>query len=575
MYAADTPHTQRGLPEEVRPVVKRALLVYPSAVIGVFTSPRLEEFRNKVRSASPSIRYGLGLGIAWLSVLVRLVLNPYWGGSAPLITLYPAVVLAAWLGGFGPGVVCTLASAATASYLFFGPLSSFRVANPGEVATLIVFAGIGLLISGIMEMLAKANDRLKDLAEKLAIEVEERTRSNETLRTVQQIVDTTIPALGLDDLLRDLLTSVRIALKSDTATVLLLQEDGVHLEPVASAGLREELEEKVAVRLGTGVSGRIALSESGLIIDDLSQVDVASIFLRKRVTSLAGVPLRTGKRLVGVMHVACILRRSFTADDLMILRLVADRVAVAVERARLQEGEHRARAASDAANQAKDRFLAIVSHDLRSPLQSILSAVGVLQSMNLPEEAGGFISRIERNTLIETRLVQDLFDVARISTGKLTLNLQTTKLGSLVEAALESVKPQFDAKNLDVQWTREGPERALRVDPDRVQQIMTNLLTNAEKFNSSGGWIKIHLDERDSSYVELTVSDSGIGIAPELLPTLFIPFRQADTPQRRFGLGLGLVIVKSLVELHGGTVQVQSTGPGKGSTFTVKLPVVL
>ncbi|PYS49415.1 MAG: hypothetical protein DMG13_23505 [Acidobacteria bacterium] len=569
------PPTQRGLPEEVRPVVKRALLVDPSAVIGVFTSPRVEEFRNKVRSASPSIRYGLGLGIAWLSVLLRLLLNPYWGGSVPLITLYPAVVLAAWLGGFGPGVVCTLASAATASYLFFGPLSSFRVANPGEVATLIVFAGIGLLMSGIIEMLAKANDRLKDLAEKLAIEVEERTRSNETLRTVQQIVDTTIPALGLDDLLRDLLTSVRIALKSDTATVLLLQEDGVHLEPVASAGLREELEEKVAVRLGTGVSGRIALSESGLIIDDLSQVDVASIFLRKRVTSLAGVPLRTGKRLVGVMHVACILRRSFTADDLMILRLVADRVAVAVERARLQEGEHRARTASDAANQAKDRFLAIVSHDLRSPLQSILSAVGVLQSMNLPEEAGGFISRIERNTLIETRLVQDLFDVARISTGKLTLNLQTTKLGSLVEAALESVKPQFDAKNLDVQWTREGPERSLRVDPDRVQQIMTNLLTNAEKFNSSGGWIKIHLDERDSSYVELTVSDSGIGIAPELLPTLFIPFRQADTPQRRFGLGLGLVIVKSLVELHGGTVQVQSAGPGKGSTFTVKLPVVL
>jgi len=142
----------------------------------------------------------------------------------------------------------------------------------------------------------------------------------------------------------------------------------------------------------------------------------------------------------------------------------------------------------------------------------------------------------------------------------------------LVEAALDSVRPELDAKQLTVERTREGPERTLHVDPDRMQQIVTNLLTNAAKFNSTGGWIKIHLDERGASEVVLTVSDSGIGIDPALLPQLFTPFRQADTPQRQLGLGLGLVIVKSLVEFHGGTVHAYSAGPGQGSTFTVKLP---
>src|SRR5439155_23253184 len=163
---------------------KKALLLEPIAAIAVFTAPRIEEFRSRVRSASPSMRYGLGLGIAWVSVLVRLLLNPYWGDSVPLITLYPAVLLAAWLGGFGPGLVCTLVSAAAASYLFFEPLYSFSVSNPGEVGALIVFVGIGLLIGSVIEMLVKANDRLKHLAERLGHEVEEKTKRKEHPRRV-------------------------------------------------------------------------------------------------------------------------------------------------------------------------------------------------------------------------------------------------------------------------------------------------------------------------------------------------------------------------------------------------------
>jgi hypothetical protein len=534
----------------------------------------MEEFRNKVRSASRSIRYGVGMGMALLFLLVRLILNPYWGLTVPLITFYPAVLLAAWFGGFGPGLVCTLVSAAAASYFFLEPLQAFRIGNSGEVIGLMIFVAIGVLISGVIEMLDRATDRYRRLAERLAREMADRTLSEERLRTVQQIVDTTIPVLGLDDLLRDLLRSVRVALKGDTATVLLLREDGVHLEPIASEGLREDVDEKIAVPLGTGVAGQIAVSESGLLFGDLSQTEVVSGFLRERIMSLIGVPLKLGARLIGVMHVGSTSRHSFTADDLVILRLVADRAAHAIERARLLEAEQKARAAADSANRAKDEFLAMVTHDLRSPLQSIIGAASILRTMPLPEKVSHLVSLIERSAHTETRLVNDLVDMTRVSTGKLTLNLQAISLRAVIGATLESVQPQFDAKHLHVEWTQEGPERILRIDPDRMQQIVTNLLTNAAKFNTSGGWIKVHLDESNSSHVELTVSDSGIGIDPHLLRELFTPFRQAEIPERHSGLGLGLAIVKGLVDLHRGTIQARSAGVGQGSTFSVKLPIV-
>jgi signal transduction histidine kinase len=191
----------------------------------------------------------------------------------------------------------------------------------------------------------------------------------------------------------------------------------------------------------------------------------------------------------------------------------------------------------------------------------------------MPREAETFLSLIERNTRLEARLVHDLVDMARISAGKLSVDLQTTYLRSTVEMVIDSMQLRLDEKRISIQFEKLGPDRLVLGDPERLQQIVSNLLSNAVKFTNDGGWINVCLDRENSSQVELRVSDSGIGMDDKLIADVFTPFRQGDTGQRRSGLGLGLAIVKSLVELHGGTVQAYSEGVGKGSTFVVRVPV--
>jgi len=152
------------------------------------------------------------------------------------------------------------------------------------------------------------------------------------------------------------------------------------------------------------------------------------------------------------------------------------------------------------------------------------------------------------------------------------LNRQLQSIRSVVEFTLVSMQPKFEEKQLRVSWTKAGRERQFLIDADRVQQIVSNLVSNAAKFTEPEGWISVHLDEDKESHMELTISDSGPGIDASLLPYIFLPFRQGDTRARREGLGLGLAIVKNLVELHGGTVQAQSPGTGAGSTFIVRFP---
>jgi signal transduction histidine kinase len=244
------------------------------------------------------------------------------------------------------------------------------------------------------------------------------------------------------------------------------------------------------------------------------------------------------------------------------------------ERARTEE---RLRAiqeidAAEAASRAKDTFLAMVSHDLRTPLQSIVGAVQVLHRLPLPKEAGPFLPIIERNAQNQARLLQDLIDLSCISAGGLVLNRQLHSFRSIVEFTLKSMQPKFDEKQLKVSCIATGRERRILIDSDRVQQVVSNLISNSAKFTEAGGNIRVHLDEEKESHSELTISDSGAGIGPELLPYIFLPFRQGDTRARREGMGVGLAIVKNLVELHGGTVQAQSPGIGAGSTFIVRFP---
>jgi signal transduction histidine kinase/CheY-like chemotaxis protein len=251
--------------------------------------------------------------------------------------------------------------------------------------------------------------------------------------------------------------------------------------------------------------------------------------------------------------------------------------AAAAEREVLLESERTARGLAERMSSLKDDFLATLSHELRTPLSSILGWVQILRrSSDKPEDVRKGVDVIERNARMQSQLIEDLLDMNRIASGKVRLDIQPVQPISFIEAALETVMPAADAKQIRVERMLDPSAGPVPGDPGRLQQVMCNLLANAIKFTPKGGKVQVLL-ERVNSHVEITVSDSGIGIKPELLPHVFERFRQADgSMSRQFGgLGLGLSIVKSLVELHGGSVRVDSAGEGRGAAFHVHLPVPL
>lgn len=242
----------------------------------------------------------------------------------------------------------------------------------------------------------------------------------------------------------------------------------------------------------------------------------------------------------------------------------------------LLQREQVARAEAEVANRAKDQFLATISHELRTPLNAILGWAGMLRNGRLDKAASAqALEIIERNAKAQTQLINDILDVSRIVTGKLRLEVRPVELSSVLQAAIDVISPAAGAKDIGLQVTLDPRAGPVSGDPDRLQQIVWNLLSNAVKFTARGGRVQVRL-ERLNSQVEIAVSDTGVGINADFLPYVFDSFRQADNSYTRShsGLGLGLAIVRHLVELHGGTVEAFSQGEGKGATFEVRLPLI-
>jgi PAS domain S-box-containing protein len=308
------------------------------------------------------------------------------------------------------------------------------------------------------------------------------------------------------------------------------------------------------------------------------------------VTSYLAVPVisRSGEVLGGLFfgHPEPAV---FTERDEIIVSGLASQAAIAMDNARLYETAKTARAQAEQAaaengrlykqaeesSRLKEEFLATISHELRTPLSAILGWARMLRLGQLsPENSAKALDTIERNARAQAQLVDDLLDVSRIITGKLRMDVRPSEPKSFIDAAVEAVQPAADAKGVRVQKVLDTGPISIPGDPVRLQQVVWNLLSNAIKFTPRGGRVQIR-SERVNSHLEIVVSDTGQGISADFLPHVFDRFRQADqkTSRQHGGMGLGLAIVRHLVEMHGGTVRAHSDGEGKGATFTVMLPI--
>lgn len=286
-----------------------------------------------------------------------------------------------------------------------------------------------------------------------------------------------------------------------------------------------------------------------------------------------------GPFAVGSQNESLLLLQAFLAtvagSSLTLAAVVAERRRVEEERQQLLQAEHRARGDAEEANRAKDEFLAMLSHELRTPLNAMLGWATLLRTGRLDAPAQGHaLEVIERNVKLQTKLIDDLLDVSRIVAGKLRIDRHPIELAPVVESAVEAARPTAAAKSIRLELSMDSATGRVSGDAARLQQIVSNLVSNAVKFTDGGGRVSVWLG-RVGAHVHIRVSDTGKGIAPELLPRIFERFHQAESASTRLhgGLGLGLAIVRQLVELHGGRVGVESPGAGKGATFTVELPV--
>ncbi|MBD2506465.1 PAS domain S-box protein [Nostoc muscorum FACHB-395] len=395
-------------------------------------------------------------------------------------------------------------------------------------------------------------------------------------------------------------------------------ENQQKLRLVAWNGITDEVFQAIEyLEFNQGMCGLIAQERRQIVVNNvLNSTHPNSHILKSlEITAYAGQPLIAQGKLLGVLSFASRTRTHFTSGEIALLQATSDQIAVALERAELMTSLQRRKEELIQANRIKDEFLAVLSHELRTPLNPILGWSKLLQTKKYDEATTTrALETIERNAKLQTQLIEDLLDVSRILQGKLSLNIAPVNLETAIASAIETVRLAAQAKSINLQFTildfpaehyandfglenshgnlesidfnsqiqvalpasqRCDSKFLVTGDSGRLQQVIWNLLSNAIKFTPQGGEVEISL-QSVGSQVQLRVSDTGKGISPDFLPFVFDYFRQADgaTTRKFGGLGLGLAIVRHIVELHGGTVKAESLGEEQGATFTVILPTI-
>ncbi|MBD2384970.1 PAS domain S-box protein [Cylindrospermum sp. FACHB-282] len=452
--------------------------------------------------------------------------------------------------------------------------------------------------------------------------------------TANDLLSSQQPVALIDSVFRKL--SVQIGL--DVYFNYLVEDNSQTMRLASYRGISQELATEIEwLEFGQAVCGTVAQEQRPMAVENVQQsTDPKTQLIRGLgVTSYYCYPLIAQGRLLGTLSFGSRSLTHFSENQKGMMQAVCDQIAIAMERASLIASLQQQTEQMRQANRMKDEFLAILSHELRSPLNAILGWAQLLRTRKFGEaQTAKGLETIERNARVQTQLIEDLLDISRMIRGQLRLNVRTCNLMPIIESAIETVNLAAQAKEIDLQFIlwqsptpqnpdlegvnsqdgelgmsqsqicassdgaflREGKDAnsqfLLNADAERLQQIIWNLLSNAIKFTAIGGKVEIRVSQITAESLELTgngnkhllpnyaqiqVIDTGIGINPNFLPYVFDRFRQADSSSTRAhgGLGLGLAIVRHLVELHGGTVHVDSPGEGKGSTFTVNLPLLL
>lgn len=413
-------------------------------------------------------------------------------------------------------------------------------------------------------------------------EIVARREANDRLARLQSVTAALGEAVSADDVTSVIVEQGVASVGASAGLVGLLQEEGQQLDIVRAVGYPDTAVEpwrRIPMRAKVPLTEAVRRGQP-VLLDDFAVVardfpEAPSARSRDRFEPIAAIPLTLGARTLGVLGFSFSRKRAFTRDDERMMLAFARQCAQALDRARLYEIERTARLEAETASRGKDEFLATLSHELRTPVNAILGWSHMLRAGILDTaKTKRALEAIERNAMVQTRLIADLLDVSRAMLGHLRLDLQLVNVVTSVEAAIDAVRPSADEAGLVITGPATRTPALVSADSARMQQVFSNLLSNAIKFTPQGGTIAVEIRRGDSD-VTVWITDSGVGIPPERLPFVFDRFYQVDTSLTRAhgGLGLGLAIVRHLVEQHGGTVSVESDGHDQGSRFTVTFPL--